>query len=242
MKKKDLKTLKKMFDGVYSEIARLDGEVFGLKKDLNRKVFINEEEVLSKNDKLLSALKLEDDIKIDKSGLEPGKWYRSKIVNCLSCYSGILTGYGVLKNLWTSSLSMTHASNWVLATHKEVEAALIEEAKRRGYSANSYKYNPHHNELYFGDKLSFINGIWATIAEEPKQEIDWSKPGQLVICDDKYEGKEHTTILITTSHHVDKSNFEGIVLKSTFYKINEIHLFSKDMFRLYNDPITLKND
>ena len=76
------------------------------------------------------------------------------------------------------------------ATHKEIEKALIKEAKRRGYKKGNYKclelprythdvadvfyYNEEKNKLHHGEEgvatnVVFKDGQWAEIIEQPSQ-------------------------------------------------------------------------
>lgn len=140
-----------------------------------------------------------------------------------------------------------------LATNEEVESALIAEAEKRGFKEGvKLKRNYVEHIMYEGGRFVYDNnmllwedaekfgivlyqeGQWATIIEQP-EEIDWSKPGQIV--------KGEFTTAITTGKHVN-SHFQGFVINVTDGSdVN--HLCStlvKKCFSLVDGEITLKND
>ncbi|MCP4054683.1 MAG: hypothetical protein GY739_16855, partial [Mesoflavibacter sp.] len=81
------------------------------------------------------------------NGLKVGKWYKEKDSHRLVCYqeeyknNDIMYGYGFGLSGWNDN-NQTYGSirNWTSATDKEVEEALIKEAKKRGFKiGTSYK-------------------------------------------------------------------------------------------------------
>ena len=71
-----------------------------------------------------------------KPELELGKWYRNTN-KALANYQGGIKGYGFTIDgewgLFKDNWSFDSPENWKPATHEEVEAALIAEAKKRGF-------------------------------------------------------------------------------------------------------------
>lgn len=183
-------------------------------------------------------------INIPKENLEIGKWYKyelaNALVNILACYSGSFNGYGFVNNKWClKGIQITDIKNWKPATYQEVEEALINEAKIRGFKIGTkIKYENYIaniiDDLYFSKESNcvgamtdtqtrgneyfpiMIGGKWAEIVEETK-EIDWSVPGQLVqsIHEDCKD-----IILQTTGLQKEYDTFCGFVTK-------ENHLYRK---------------
>lgn len=130
--------------------------------------------------------------------LEVGKWYKSNLYGKKLYYftefkqaDGYIKRYyygfidDLFKKDYTASTDLDNS--WTLATDKEVEAALIAEAKRRGYAKNNYKclrgetlpncyekmyYDKDMNELRFTNgyryNVLFKDGKWAEICEDTK--------------------------------------------------------------------------
>jgi len=120
--------------------------------------------------------------------LEVGKWYKEDKFKWLVFRQNDKgNGYGFNKSKWQDIMACienTDEVKWTLATHEEVETALIEEAKRRGFKegvthniANgnrivkniSYtrcKYDNFNNKLLLNNWCIFEKGKWATIVEE----------------------------------------------------------------------------
>jgi len=143
---------------------------------------------------------------------------------------------------------------WREATHEEVSAALIEEAKRRGYKegvvvselgftksgaieANGFNFESDLNMLLLGNSVIFDNGQWAEIVEQPK-EIDWSVPGQLVVNEKNY-------VWLTSGEHEGR-NFEATYMRhgdGAAYKVgHKSNDCVKKMFKPYTgEPIILTN-
>lgn len=122
--------------------------------------------------------------------LEVGKWYKHDESGCLFNYQKEYNVYGFFKD------GKWNAKNWTWvdidvrkATTKEVETALINEGKKRGYKDGNYKclrvedkthlncinydYDLKENVLFICSKTGqrnvvFDNGTWATIIK-PKQ-------------------------------------------------------------------------
>jgi hypothetical protein len=107
-----------------------------------------------------------------------GKWYKSD--NCLFNYQKQSSVYGFFRGKWIQQ-------NWswsnyykdvILATHKEVEEALIKEAKKRGFKeglvtkygeiTNRYEhnFNSRDKSFHFHNIMVFENGKWAEIIKE----------------------------------------------------------------------------
>lgn len=73
-----------------------------------------------------------------KDELEVGKWYKETTSNRMVCIrevSSIINGYGFGCEGWVSNEKMKYGlcTDWTPATDKEVETALIKEAKKRGF-------------------------------------------------------------------------------------------------------------
>ena len=131
--------------------------------------------------------------------LEVGKWYKSigggfkYLLYLVSIDNGLdsCTAYGFVDDEFYIETDINFDMKQVPATDKEVETALIKEAKKRGFKegvsiitpkgnkvtqkCNKYHFNKHLNifatnesytELNF-DSI-FIGGKWAEIIEEPK--------------------------------------------------------------------------
>ena len=128
-----------------------------------------------------------------KEEFEVGRWY--KLNGHLRCYSDKHNHYGFYDSEWDGRQSvLNYVNKWTLATDKEVETALIKEAKKRfnvnnkieyfiGNSKeqtighlNKFIYHPSDDELLIRGGCKGTNsglviyrkGKWATIIEEPK--------------------------------------------------------------------------
>lgn len=144
-----------------------------------------------------------------KTELEVGKWYRNAN-KALANFQGGTNGYGFTIegewNLFQDNWSFDFPENWIPATDKEVEEALIAEAKKRGYkkgvklSALKYCCNEIDNRLEFykyfpsvskdiGHRLElngtgiYQDGAWAEIL--PKEKTTISKEKALKIIAEK---------------------------------------------------------
>tara|TARA_R110001632_G_scaffold34101_1_gene87145 strand:+ start:2091 stop:2633 length:543 start_codon:yes stop_codon:yes gene_type:complete len=123
-----------------------------------------------------------------KEEFEVGKWYKSKNHNITACYVDEHNNYGVSFGVWKDAMILNYFEAWTLATDKEVETALIKEAKKRGFK-EGVKYNCNNvmgrkDEVLCGKVIFdydynglfcssngwiFEDGKWATIIEEPKE-------------------------------------------------------------------------
>lgn len=150
----------------------------------------------------------------DLPSLEVGKWYKSVGTYLIYCVTEIngdwVVGYGFENGKWVTSKETNNKeecwfdlsediSRWVVpATDKEVETALIAEAKKRGFKEgvlcnNSIIKNRKFDNFLFDNRVFFYNskvnslewrrngvgdsynewtlfykGKWAEIIEEPK--------------------------------------------------------------------------
>lgn len=134
--------------------------------------------------------------KIEKPTLEVGKWYTFKNnpsnwwLGCISDKN--LTYYGFNEGRWFNQnkygLINTNADDYKLATPQEVETALINEAKKRGFkynvefkpinclntikkSAEYFGYDETSNKLLFNNYCIFDNGKWAEIIDEKPTDL-----------------------------------------------------------------------
>lgn len=142
--------------------------------------------------------KLEYPPRVEKKELEVGKWYKGNVdFNSMIYITELenagsfnrIHGYGFKKSEWNDLchlLSNTeHEESLIEATSQEVESALIEEAKRRGYKVGNSKclndgkiwgfdggqgfhFTMGDNLLFLDASVVFKNGIWATIIEQDK--------------------------------------------------------------------------
>lgn len=133
--------------------------------------------------------------------LDVGKWYKyPNYENWLLCVVGfkngmIVNSYGFNCNSgwmvgWNQN-KVTEMNNAVPATDKEVEEALIKEAKKRGFENVGGKINSLHNgnsleikikgnfsnfgevnELWKAGALIFNNGKWAEIIQTKTVELN----------------------------------------------------------------------
>jgi len=131
--------------------------------------------------------------KIDKLKERKNGWYknprRSVWLGYYDFDKGITFGFRENSGLWYDSCGMNYEFDDTPATNEEVEAALIKEAKRRGFKkgvrfdslldggnntciGDKFNYIEEHNELYFDGWLCFEKGQWAEVIEEPKVVIN----------------------------------------------------------------------
>lgn len=181
-------------NGIYAEIISYKEKTYQLSE-----TFVKE---LCKEPNIKEAFIREGIIENDK--LEVGKWYNwinkellffiTKIENDQIYYYGF--DYGVFENDWI------HIDNdFELATPQEVETALINEAKKRGYEnlkhnclvASNLKINNpckeyiyRKNKLWIGTEENanciFHNGVWAEIIDETieiKKSVILNTPNDL---------------------------------------------------------------
>lgn len=127
---------------------------------------------------------------------ESGKWYKatdSKFMVLLTKYEAKHNSYGYYfdaNGVWKGYGDLG-LSDCILATNKEVEQRLIEEAKRRGYKNGNYecltgvrtygvnedKFFYQNYKLWHGENGDFCNrifeeGAWAEIKNPIKQKIE----------------------------------------------------------------------
>lgn len=193
--------------------------------------------------------------------LEVGKWY--KYNEWLLCYTrlseyNILMAYGFDdKGNWREEGNFGNTpSLWIEATKEEVEAALISEAKRRGFKEGVkidrsmfptiinepvtlfnvktiYRYFPEENTLDYSGYTIFTNGKWAEIIQE--KEIDWSVP-QLM-------RRDKDNVIVQTTGIGRANTFDGlVVLESGRFKKGLFASFNKQGFDIFSGSITLKNE
>jgi hypothetical protein len=127
--------------------------------------------------------------------LEVGKWYKRlndgvAIFNVQRPNDKSNIGYGLnFYNKWSESFNIGNSSHELFrpATLEEVETALINEAKNRGFKEglyvnclkrtekvkisdkSSFVFNFKYNRIYYGGAKIFENGKWATIIEQPTE-------------------------------------------------------------------------
>jgi hypothetical protein len=123
-----------------------------------------------------------------KDDLEVGKWYKencSKRMVCINESIGVINGYGFGSRGWVSDVSMCYGycEGWTLMTDKEVEQALIKEAKKRGFKKGVivrwegfndadfdgiFRFQLVGKNILDGLGLGYIfnNGKWAEIVKE----------------------------------------------------------------------------
>jgi hypothetical protein len=123
--------------------------------------------------------------------LEVGKWYKNTKHDYIFCFNGIyddFSQYGVNKlGVWSVELSSheRHIAFFTPATPEEVETALVNEAKKRGFKEGVYycfggkkieakgeirfNHQGKYNDLYFerSERFIFKDGKWAEILPQP---------------------------------------------------------------------------
>jgi len=164
----------------------------------------NEKEIKKLEKAVEDINKRIDKLKEDKPKFEVGKWYKHGKLSifCFVKENGLgVNGYGFNPDGWCDD--NTWSKNWEItsATNEEVEAALIAEAKKRGFKEGvivdlssinpdwqtrtkingSSRYlsaydnddnDDYNNALVFGACYIFSKGQWAEIIEEPKAVIN----------------------------------------------------------------------
>jgi len=129
---------------------------------------------------------------LDSPTFEVGKWYKDPLNNYMVFVTkntgnlrGDTFGYGFdTHGCWSNSLGLDGSE--IPATDKEVEEALIKEAKKRGFKNrvkikqvsgdinilfnNKFEYlkewNEYKNVLFIDNYLVFANGTWAEIIKD----------------------------------------------------------------------------
>jgi len=143
--------------------------------------------------------RIEKDLAIVKSelndDLEVGKWY-SHLYGLVFCSNPTeMANYGFWDGEWCDDLIMdgggVYTNSWTPATEKQVEEALIKEAKKRGFKRgakfkgiNRYGvssdviwtetedfelFTDQEGTILCGGGNCFANGKWAEIIEETKE-------------------------------------------------------------------------
>ena len=141
-----------------------------------------------------------------KTELELNKWYKHIRYNYIFCFNGQYddnSQYGITGSWeWTTRLSSAnrHINNFRLATPEEVEAALINEAKKRGYkqgitcafgkgaynrmiSENEIRWVPDWQDrgaLCMGMNVIFTQGNWVEILPQEKTVISMEKALKII--------------------------------------------------------------
>jgi hypothetical protein len=122
-----------------------------------------------------------------KDALVVGKWYKESgncfMIRITSLEDENNAGYGFdTSGEWSNSLGRV-CLRPILMTDKEVEEALIKEAKKRGLKplnhrcikdgliwndniGGNYEFDLIHNTLYIGASCAFQDGKWAEIIKE----------------------------------------------------------------------------
>jgi hypothetical protein len=145
--------------------------------------------------RLNEVQKMIDNFK-EETKLEVGKWYKTENgrITFLESFESC-KGYGFNHSNWhNTEIGFTFISDpedWNPATNKEVEDALIKEAKKRGFkdgitvirpnewgevnnnvtlSGNEFNFNGNWFGTYKGRRL-FKDGVWAEIIEDKKPKI-----------------------------------------------------------------------
>ena len=132
-----------------------------------------------------------------ESKLEVGRWYKSpEFGSSLFCVTKIngdyATAYGFnFIGIWQdekAEFAFSNLENKTLATPEEVETALINEAKKRGFEDGvkiiplnktiakavidlgfKIEFKQYENEFWMGGYCLFKNGKWAEIIEKPTE-------------------------------------------------------------------------
>ena len=136
-----------------------------------------------------------------KVAFEVGKWYIKDVgVKSLFVWSGNNNlNYGFFGGEWGECWSMNFPKVWRPATDKEVEEALIKEAKRRGLEHGNfeclfmvtnpytdgepqYDFDPFFNRLGIYRNVCFDNGKWAEVIETITKEEAEKELGKKIVC------------------------------------------------------------
>jgi len=195
----------------------------------------------------------------DKSRVDTSVPYRFIFIKNINEGSIETCGFDGFGNWFTESYY--NLDEAVLATQQEVQSSLINEAEKR------YKFEQEINaiddtengspvrkqpligsdyqfkdgrlfSLGFGKWCVFKNGIWAEIVKPVKEEIDWSKPGQL------FEAVSDGCIILNSGESNERQ-MQGIIVYSTTnaYPLGCFKCgWLKSDLKLYTgEPITLSN-
>jgi hypothetical protein len=128
-----------------------------------------------------------------KPKLEVGKWYKGNVYNIgtLICikeikmdlnFKGSISQnhYGFIEGCWVENQSWSNTSfskDLIPATDKEVEDALIKEAKRRGFKegANVISFFGFNYNLVLISKFEFVNNILKVWGEQKSDGVEKHK-------------------------------------------------------------------
>ncbi len=141
-----------------------------------------------------------------KDELEVGKWYKTPRCQHLMYLKSISdngvdgNGYGInVVGAWFDYIEGVNMDDTVIATDKEVETALIKEAKKRGFKegvkclsvnssdirlcgSNAYYNGQHYNQLLFDMTCCvFENGKWSTVIKTITKEQAEKELGKTII-------------------------------------------------------------
>jgi hypothetical protein len=136
-----------------------------------------------------------------KDALVVGKWYKenfSQRMVCINKPRDFVNGYGFGCEGWVSYVGTNYGdfSGWTLATDKEVEEALIKEAKKRGFKEGvryigafdglknkvcGFCYFFSQNQLCSNGGTIFITGKWAEILETITKEQAEKELGKTIL-------------------------------------------------------------
>lgn len=172
--------------------------------------------------------------------LKKGVWYTHKedSLDWLMNYQGegaVCYGFNTY-GLWSNSYVMDSKLNWTTATEKEIQTALIKEARKRGYTENNFKtlrkgtsgFDADFNFTYFVDTL-FCNppgsggaavyekGVWAKVIEVVEEE-EQSQPDKLIPYRWYTLKEDADSILIFILDSKDASNNFGFLRNGTWFE------------------------
>jgi len=159
-----------------------------------------------------------------KEELEVGKWYRlSANKDVIVFYKEKATdfnlfnakGYGFYMNNWEDIRRYwtltSDPQDWALATPQEVETALINEAKKRGF-VEGVECNHILYDLYFGSKINIENEDF--VFDVKDNSLDYSNQNQSyrIFKDGVWakiiEQKEYTMQEIANALNIDVNNLK----------------------------------
>ena len=242
-KKTKLSQLETLISNVVKGVVDLNKNVSELRQTLAKDVEVDVEEV--------------------KSELIVWEWYRrNEGIRNLVFYKSDLNndsyGFGYADNAYIEKMSFNKKDcNWTKATPQEVQTALENEAKKRGYEkgvvcsfgeaksireikTNEFFYNPEINVLLMGCDGIFQNGIWAEIQQETikEEEIDYSK-SQL------FEGINGVGSIIFSNGKHEAGIFQGHCIKiaesnNGFFKGEFYPNLDKRFFKPFKGELTIK--
>jgi hypothetical protein len=130
-----------------------------------------------------------------KDPLEVGKWYKSEIATFKVTSVAPLKSYGIYSGKWANDNFTNITTRIKPATDKEVEEALIKEAKKRGFKEN-VRFKCLYNHDYKGKCIPlfcsdgylwleggcvFKDGKWATIVETITKEQAEKELGKTIL-------------------------------------------------------------